>query len=120
MNEQLEENKDWYESKIVELKEKVNILQTSNTMKQRTIDAQNEHINECEEEMKRMRDDYEAHIEDLNSNILKLTSDSHAEKETILKSHKKDHDQYRRRERHLRDREWRDRYRSGNHSQWPG
>ena len=96
MNEQLEENKDWYESKIVELKEKVNILQTSNTMKQRTIDAQNEHINECEEEMKRMRDDYEAHIEDLNSNILKLTSDSHAEKETILKSHKKDHDQYRR------------------------
>lgn len=96
MNEQLEENKEWYERKIVELKEKVNLLQTSNLMKQRTIDAQNEHINECEDEMKRMRDDYEAHIEDLNSNILKLTYDNHAEKETILKSHKKDHDQYRR------------------------
>lgn len=96
MNEQLEENKEYFERKIVELKEKVSLLQTSNLMKQRTIDAQNEHINECEEEMKRMRDDYEAHIEDLNSNILKLTSDNHAEKETILKSHKKDHDQYRR------------------------
>ena len=96
MNEQLEENKEWYESKIVELKEKVTILQTSNVMKQRTIEELNLHINECEDEMKRMRDDYEAHIEDLNSNILKLTSDNHAEKETILKSHKKDHDQYRR------------------------
>lgn len=93
MNEQLEENKAWYESKIVELKEKVNILQTSNMMKQRTIDAQNEHINECEEEMKRMREDYEAHIEDLNSNILKLTSENQAEMETILKNHKKDNDQ---------------------------
>ena len=96
MNEQLEENKDWYESKIVELKEKVNILQTSNVMKQRTIDAQNEHINECEEEMKRMREDYEAHIEDLNSNILKLTSANQVEQETILKNHRKDHDQCRR------------------------
>lgn len=96
MNEQLEENKEWYESKIVELKEKVNILQTSNTMKQRTIDAQNEHINECEEEMKRMREDYEAHIEDLNSNILKLTSENQVEKETLLKNHEKDHDKCRR------------------------
>ncbi|KAL7459746.1 hypothetical protein ACHAWC_011479 [Mediolabrus comicus] len=96
MNEQLEENKEWYESKIVELKEKVHILQTSNTMKQRTIDAQNEHINECEEEMKRMREDYEAHIEDLNSNILKLTSENQVEKETLLKNHEKDHDKCRR------------------------
>ena len=85
MNEQLEENKNWYESKITQLKEKVNFLQTSNAMKQHTIDAQNEHINECEEEMKRMRDDYEAHIEDLNSNILRLTS-----------HHKNDHDHCRR------------------------
>jgi hypothetical protein len=95
MNEQLEENRAWYESKIIELKEKVNILQTSNMMKQRTIDAQSEHIHECEEEMKRMREDYEAHIEDLNSNILELTSENQAEMETILKNHKKDHDQCR-------------------------
>lgn len=96
MKEQLEENKEWYESKIAELKEKVNILQTSNVMKQRTIDAQNEHINECEEEMKRMRDDYEAHIEDLNANILKLTSENQLEKEVLFKNYEKDHDKCRR------------------------
>ena len=63
MDEQLQESKTWYETRIIHLKQQIASLQSS---KETQLDVQNglhvkeaellERIDECEAEMKRMRE----------------------------------------------------------------
>ncbi len=78
MSEQLQESKEWYESRIMQLRERIESLQSS---KQPPMNAQSneadllERIDECEEEMKRMREDHDAVVEDLNAAHLQLNNE---------------------------------------------
>jgi hypothetical protein len=78
MSEQLQESKEWYESRIMQLKEQIESLQS---FKKAPLNAQSneadllERINECEEEMNRMREDHDVVVEDLNAAHLLLNNE---------------------------------------------
>ncbi len=91
MNEQLQENKQYYESRIAKMEEQNSSLQS--TSKQSMLDDHNdkadlkERIDECEEEMKRMREEHEKEKEDLMSQHLQLNNEHQAAMETAAKGH---------------------------------
>lgn len=78
MSEQLQESKEWYENRIMQLREQIDILQSS---KQTPRNAQSneadllERIDDCEEEMKRMREEHIVVVEDLNAAHLQLNNE---------------------------------------------
>jgi chromosome segregation ATPase len=92
MNEQLQESKEWYEGRIDNLKEQLKHLQaTSSKLANNDSDAQKrfgdlyERINECEEEMTRMREEHEA---EKAADLLNLTNIHVAEMEQATLAHK--------------------------------
>jgi len=93
MKDQLKDSKEWYEQRIAQLKQQIISLQSS---KQSQFDVQNneadllESIAECEEEMKRMRDDHNIEVEDLTSSHLHLNNEHQAAVENLAKEHKEE------------------------------
>ncbi|KAL7539979.1 hypothetical protein ACHAXR_009780 [Thalassiosira sp. AJA248-18] len=90
MDEQLQESKTWYENRITQLKQQITSLQSS---KQAQLGVQNneaelmERIDECEEEMKRQRDEHNAEVEDLSATHLHLVKEHEAEVESLKNVH---------------------------------
>jgi len=90
MGEQLEERKEWYENRITQLQQQIAALQSS---KQAQFEYQNneaELLNECEEEMKRMREDHNAEVEDLSATHLHLVKEHDGAMEKLAKEYKED------------------------------
>ncbi|KAL3762210.1 hypothetical protein ACHAWU_004748 [Discostella pseudostelligera] len=78
MSEQLQESKEWYESRILQLREQIDSLQSSKqaSMHPNSNEADLlERIDECEEEMKRMREEHDIVVEDLNAAHLQLNNE---------------------------------------------
>lgn len=94
MSEQLQDTKEWYESRIAQLNEKVNTQASSNAVSQLSVQNDNadlqERISECEEEMKRMREDHVSEVEDLNSKHLQLANEHYTAIENLTAEHKKE------------------------------
>ncbi|KAL3786277.1 hypothetical protein HJC23_005355 [Cyclotella cryptica] len=94
MNEQLQDSKEWYEGRIDNLKRQLGLLEASNS-KQAHHDADSQEkmielfdrINECEEEMKRMREEHEAEMEDKSAELLNMTNMHQAELEQAVLVH---------------------------------
>ena len=92
MNEQLQDNKEWYEKRIANLTKQIYSLQSSNTQQahqdsQKYIDDLLERINECEEEMSRMREDHDAEKEEMALLQLKTANEFESEIENIVQDH---------------------------------
>ena len=110
MDEQLQESKTWYETRIIHLKQQIASLQSS---KETQLDVQNglhvkeaellERIDECEEEMKRMREDHSSEVEVLTATHLRLENDHQAAIESLEERHKGDIRAERRENKRLED-----------------
>ena len=94
MNEQLQDSKEWYEGRIDNLKQQLGLLEASNSKQAyNDADAQEkmndlfDRINECEEEMKRMREEHEAEIEDKSAELLNMANMHEAEMEQAILVH---------------------------------
>jgi chromosome segregation ATPase len=94
MNEQLQDSKEWYEGRIENLKQQLGLLEASNSKQAyNDADAQEkmndlfDRINECEEEMKRMREEHEAEIEDKSAELLNMANMHEAEMEQAILVH---------------------------------
>jgi len=103
MGEQLEERKASYESRIEQLQEQLAALRSS---KQELFDQQNEAekaelLNECEEEMKRMRDEHLAEIEEMSATHLQLVKEHEEVSEKLAKKHREEVGVLRHRSREL-------------------
>merc|ERR1740139_1475872 len=72
MGEQLQESKEWYERRIAQLQEQVAALLAAQRTQAEHQNDKAELLNECEEEMKRMREDHQAEVEELGSAHLRL------------------------------------------------
>ena len=89
IGEQLEERK-WNENRITQLQQQIAALQFS---KQAQFEYQNneaELLNECEEEMKRMREEHNAEVENLSTTHLYLVREHEVAMEKLVKEHKED------------------------------
>lgn len=94
MNEQLQESKEWYEGRIDNLKQQLSMLQASNSKRADNDKDTQERINdfydrlaECEEEMKRMREEHEAELEDKSAEVLNMANVHAAEMEQAVLVH---------------------------------
>ena len=92
LSEQMQESKMWYESRIAKLQEEINNLQSS---QQAQLNVENdkadlhETIVECEEEMKRMREDHDVEVKELESMSLQLTNEHQTMVDNLTKEHDK-------------------------------
>lgn len=95
MSEQLQESKDWYENRIMQLKQQLAYVQS--TMATARADGENsnseitdlfERIDECEDEMKRMREDHIAEVELFNARFTQLKSDHQFAIDNRITEHK--------------------------------
>lgn len=81
MNEQISESKEWYESRIENLKQQLRSLKASSSKQasddseaKKRVDDLIERINECEEEMMRMREEHQAELEEKSAELLNVAS----------------------------------------------
>ena len=81
MNEQISESKEWYEGRIESLKQQLKSLKASSSKQasndseaKKRVDDFFERINECEEEMMRMREEHEAELEDKSAELLNVAN----------------------------------------------
>ena len=88
MNEQLQESKEWYEGRIENLKQQLKNMQATNSKQaSNDYDAKKreddlfERINECEEEMTRMRDEHKEELDEKSAELLNVTNIHAAEME---------------------------------------
>lgn len=95
MSEQLQESKDWYENRIMQLKQQLAYIQSTTSAARADGESSNseitdlfERIDECEDEMKRMREDHIAEVELLNARIIQLTSDHQFAIDNRITEHK--------------------------------
>ena len=91
MSEQLQESKEWYENRITQLRKQIASVQS--TKPAQTDDESNEadlleRIDECEEEMKRMREDHIAEVEELTAMHLQLNNEHQLAMENLTTEHK--------------------------------
>lgn len=91
MSEQLQESKEWYENRIAQLRKQIYSVQS--TKPALTDDESNEadlleRIDECEEEMKRMREDHIAEVEELTATHLQLNNEHQLAVENLTTEHK--------------------------------
>ena len=100
MDEQLQDAKIWYENRIAKLQQEVNLRQSSSKqdgeqegvavgLSSSEAEEMQEQIAECEEEMKRMRDDHEEEVQKLSSEHLALVREHQVEIDNLKKEHKK-------------------------------
>ena len=92
MQEQLNDNKAWYENRIAQMQAEIAALKSSNNSDgavQETdadrCETLQEQIDECEEEMVRMREEHNKEKEDLLSTHLTLNNELQAEQEKSKK-----------------------------------
>ncbi|KAL3798458.1 hypothetical protein ACHAW5_007410 [Stephanodiscus triporus] len=91
MSEQLQESKEWYENRITQLRQQIAAVQST---KPAQTDAESnetdllERINECEEEMKRMREDHIVEVEELTATHLQLNNEHQLMMENLVKEHR--------------------------------
>ncbi|KAL7461677.1 hypothetical protein ACHAXS_002089 [Conticribra weissflogii] len=95
MSEQLEDNKEWYEQRITKLTNQIALLQSNNSEQNKQSNHEYiaellERINECEEEMTRMRDDYEAEKEELAVSQLRIANEFEAGIENMVQEHQEE------------------------------
>ncbi|KAL9179778.1 hypothetical protein ACHAXT_007748 [Thalassiosira profunda] len=90
MDAQLQESKSYYEERIAQLKEQIANLQSTKASDEDNEAELIERIDECEEEMKRMREDHAAEVEDLTATHLQLNNEHQAAMESQRKEHKKE------------------------------
>jgi hypothetical protein len=95
MSEQLQESKDWYETRIMQLKQQLAYVQSTKSAGRADGESSNseitdlfERIVECEDEMKRMREDHIAEVEVLNARIFQLNSDHQFAIDNRITEHK--------------------------------
>jgi len=91
MSEQLQESKEWYENRITQLRKQIASVQS--TKPAQTDDESNEadlleRIDECEEEMKRMREDHIAEVEELTATHLQLNNEHQLAVENLTTEHR--------------------------------
>jgi hypothetical protein len=91
MSEQLQESKEWYENRIAQLKKLIASVQS--TKPAQTDGESNEadlleRIDECEDEMKRMREDHIAEVEELTATHLQLHNEHQLAMENLTTEHK--------------------------------
>eukprot|EP01082_Thalassiosira_pseudonana_P014068 g12423.t1 g12423 contig6:1897280-1900477(+) len=92
MTEQLQESKEWYEKRITNLRQQIVSLQMTNSKKAQ-LNAQEhqtdflERINECEDEMKRMREEHEAELAEKDTALLCVQNEHVAETESAAQDH---------------------------------
>ncbi|KAL7546727.1 hypothetical protein ACHAWF_010058 [Thalassiosira exigua] len=90
MDEQLQESKEWYENRVAQLERQIEALKSSN--ENRDEGGSNEaelleSIAECEEEMKRMREDHDAEVEALSATHLHMAREHEAATEELVRAH---------------------------------
>mmetsp|Transcript_18256 Transcript_18256/g.37417 ORF Transcript_18256/g.37417 Transcript_18256/m.37417 type:complete len:1044 (+) Transcript_18256:130-3261(+) len=95
MSEQLEDNKEWYEQRIAKLTNQIALLQSNNSEqnkqnKNEYIAELLERINECEEEMTRMREDHEAEKDELAVSQLRMANEFEAGIENMVQEHQEE------------------------------
>lgn len=95
MSEQLQESKDWYENRIIQLKQQLAYIQSTTSAARADGESSNseitdlfERIDECEDEMKRMREDHIAEVEVLNARIIQLKNDHQFAIDNRITEHK--------------------------------
>lgn len=92
MTEQLQESKEWYEKRITNLRQQIVSLQMTNSKKAQ-LNAQEhqtdflERINECEDEMKRMREEHEAELAEKDTALLCVQNEHVAETESAAQDY---------------------------------
>ena len=87
MGEQLQERKDWYEGRIAQLQKQIaDLLEEKQALVEQKNDER-EFRNECEDEMKRMREDHRAEMDEKALADLQLIKEQEATLESLKKEH---------------------------------